>query len=278
MEIYISSKNMKKIVLFAFLILFPLSIYAYTPTIADQNQIKSLKSQINQIATWAKDKRDFYTQLRILKEKFSYNARLSYYLDQIAIDLVDQIHIEKNKVKAENIQFKKDFLSQYMSGISKEITDPDNCTGRYQTLDAMAYANNYPTALLMATWFRESTCGYYLPKNGDGPFQIVSKDYGTGQITEEIFWQAVQDFIDFSRNKYSSYKSRVNINLTYTGFDYTWIISHASLYNGGYYSGGIILPVNPHYVFDGYGEQYSWATRYGLFPKFLKLLEREVNN
>lgn len=51
MEIYISSKNMKKIVLFAFLILFPLSIYAYTPTIADQNQIKSLKSQINQIAT-----------------------------------------------------------------------------------------------------------------------------------------------------------------------------------------------------------------------------------
>jgi hypothetical protein len=142
----------------------------------------------------------------------------------------------------------------------------------------MAYANNYPTALLMATWFRESTCGYYLPKNWDGPFQIVSKDYWTGAITEEIFRQSVQDFIDFSRNKYWAYKSRVNINLTYTGFEYTWIISHAALYNGGYYSGGIILPVNPRYVFDWYGEQYSWATRYGLFPKFLKLLEWEVNN
>lgn len=269
---------MKKIILFAILILFPLSIYAYNPSVSDTNQINALKSQINQIASWAKDKRDFYTQLRILKEKSSSNQRLSYYLDQIAIDLVDQVHVEKDKVKAENIQFKKDFLSQYMSGISKEITASDNCTGRYQTLDAMAYANNYPTALLMSTWFRESTCGYYLPKNGDGPFQIVSKDYGTGQINEEIFWQSVQDFIDFSRNKYWAYKSRVSINLTYTGFDYTWIISHAALYNGGYLSGWIILPVNPHYVFDGYGEQYSWATRYGLFPKFLKLLDWEVNN
>lgn len=269
---------MKKIIVLLALLIVPLSTLAYNPTTADQNQIKSLKSQINQIATWAKDKRDFYTQLRILKEKFSSNVRLSYYLDQLAIDLVNQVHVEKDKVKAENIQFKKDFLSQYMSGISKEINDADNCTGRYQTLDAMAYANNYPAALLMATWFRESTCGYYLPKNGDGPFQIVSKDYGTGQITEEIFWQSVQDFIDFSRNKYWAYKSRVNINLTYTGFDYTGIVSHAALYNGGYYSGWIILPVNPHYVFDGYGEQYSWATRYGLFPKFLKLLEWEVNN
>ena len=43
----------------------------------------------------------------------------------------------------------------------------------------MSFANDFPTALTIAVWFRESTCGYYLPKNGDGPFQIVSKDYGT---------------------------------------------------------------------------------------------------
>ncbi len=269
---------MKKILLSALLILFPLSIYAYNPSVSDTNQINALKSQINQVATWAKDKRDFYTQLRILKESFSSNEKLSYYLDQIASDMINQIHVEKDKVKAENIQYKKDFLTQYMSGISTEITTPDSCIGRYQTLDAMSYVNNYPTALLMATWFRESTCGYYLPKNGDGPFQIVSKDYGTGQISEDIFWKASQDYIDFSKNKYAMYKSKLNLNLTYTGFDYTWVVSHAALYNGGYLSGWIVLPVNPHYVFDGYGVDYSWASRYGLFPKFLKLLEREVNN
>jgi hypothetical protein len=42
---------MKKIMVLLALLIVPLSTLAYNPTTADQNQIKSLKSQINQIAT-----------------------------------------------------------------------------------------------------------------------------------------------------------------------------------------------------------------------------------
>ena len=76
-------------------------------------------------------------------------------------------------------------------------------------MDTISYANNFPTALMMATRYREAHCGYYLPSNGDGPFQIVSKDYGTGQITEAKFLQAMQDFIDFSKAKHTQYTTRL---------------------------------------------------------------------
>jgi len=61
----------------------------------------------------------------------------------------------------------------------------------------------------MAVRYRETHCGYYLPKNGDGPFQILSKDYGTGEITPDLFIQTVQDFITFSKIKYGNYKSKI---------------------------------------------------------------------
>ena len=68
------------------------------------------------------------------------------------------------------------------------------------------FANNFPTALTIATRYRETHCGYYLPSNGDGPFQILSKDYGTGEINEDTFTQSIQDFIDFSKGKYAHNK------------------------------------------------------------------------
>ncbi|MEI7557984.1 MAG: hypothetical protein WCJ45_04055 [bacterium] len=46
-------------------------------------------------------------------------------------------------------------------------------------MDTISFANDFPTALTIATRYRETNCGYYLPGNGDGPFQILSKDYGT---------------------------------------------------------------------------------------------------
>ena len=59
-------------------------------------------------------------------------------------------------------------------------------------MDTLSFANNFPTALTIATRYREANCGYYLPANGDGPFQILSKDYGTGQITEAKFLQTAK--------------------------------------------------------------------------------------
>ena len=98
-------------------------------------------------------------------------------------------------------------------------------------MDTISFANNFPTALMMAVRYRETNCGYYLPSNGDGPFQILSKDYGTGQISEAKFLQIMQDYIDFSKGKMSRYNNvnaanNRSINLTYTGFNLTGIINY----------------------------------------------------
>jgi hypothetical protein len=34
----------------------------------------------------------------------------------------------------------------------------DYCLWRYNTLDNMSFANNFPTALTIAVWYRESSC------------------------------------------------------------------------------------------------------------------------
>jgi hypothetical protein len=93
----------------------------------------------------------------------------------------------------------------------------------------------------------------------------------------------MQDFIDFSKWKRTQYKTKLWINLTYTGFDMTWLVNHTALYNGATItwsttSGYQALPINPRYAYDGYGQQYSGALRYGLIPKFLKVLDWELKN
>jgi hypothetical protein len=58
----------------------------------------------------------------------------------------------------------------------------------------------------------------------------------------------------------------------------TGLVNHAGLYNGGIISGSIVNPNNPSYLYDGYTQEYSGATRYGLIPKFLKILDWELKN
>ncbi len=257
---------------------------AYEPTSQDISKINMLKTQFDSITTDnMKDKWDFYAQLKTLQEQFTHHEQLNYYLDQLGVHLITQVNTEKTKAKIISKASKQEFLNSYISWFSQDITTPDNCTWWYNTMDTISFANNFPTALMLATRYRETTCGYYLPGNGDGPFQILSKDYGTGQMTEAIFIKTMQDFIDFSKNKHLSYKTKLWINLTYTWFTMTGLVYHSALYNGATVtwstaSWWVALPNNPRYVYDGYGQEYSGALRYGLVPKFLKVLDWELKN
>jgi hypothetical protein len=58
----------------------------------------------------------------------------------------------------------------------------------------------------------------------------------------------------------------------------TGLVNYAALYNGGTISWNIVIPNNPNYVYDGYGEEYSGATKYGIIPKFIKALDWELKN
>lgn len=251
----------------------------YEPTSNDITQINLLKSQLNTISSGdMKDKRNFYAQIKTLQEQFSGQEKLDYYLNALWVHLITQVNTEKTKAKVASATFKQDFVNQYSGWFSQDITTVDTCTWRYNTMDSISFANNFPTALTIATRYRETNCGYYLPSNGDGPFQILSKDYGTGQITEAKFLKTIQDFIDFSKAKHLQYKTKLWITMTYTWFDWIWLVNHAGLYNGGLISWNIVNPLNPRYLYDGYGQEYSWATRYGLMPKFLKVLDWELKN
>jgi len=257
--------------------------YAYTPTSQDMLTLVQLKDTLDQINSWnVKDMRSFMTQIKKIQPMVAHEPRVSYLLQELHTHLYWQFSTEKIKTKIWSKSGWNEFLDLYNTGII-EIDMEDKCFWRYNTLDNISFANNFPTALTIAIRYRESHCGYYLPKNGDGPFQILTKDYWTWEITEEIFVQSVQDFIDFSRSKFARYKSRVHQNITYTWIDIKSIISHSALYNGWYLSWDEVLPNAPKYLYEWYipynsGEFASWAIRHWVLPKFIKTLEYEINN
>lgn len=270
---------MKKLFLFVFALLFVGSVFAYTPTTQDTTNMNSLKSQLdnlvenNNINLW-----DFQNQVRKLEVQYSGDARLNYMFENLKDYLYAKLYSFKNVAKVSSKAVKQEFLDAYKTGFSVEISGSlNNCIGWYNTLDDISFAYNLPTPLTMAVWYRESTCAYHLPNNGDGPFQIMAKDYGTWQITQNLFIDTVVDFMEFTKWKFNRYLTQLTWSLTYTGYDMTWISNFAALYNGGYKSGDVIIPNNSKYLYDGYGENYSGATKYGIFPQFLKALEWELN-
>ncbi len=270
---------MKKLLLFVFGFVLVGSVFAYTPTSQDTVNLNNLKSQLNVLVeNKSVDLRDFYNQVRLLQSDYSNDARLNYMLWNIKDHLYSKLFSLKTAAKLSSKSAKQDFFNQHKTGISVEITGTlDNCIGWYNTLDDISFAHNFPTAITIAAWYRESTCAYFLPSNKEWPFQIVGKDYGTWTITQDIFIQTVVDFMEFTRGKFNRYLTQLTWTLTYTGFDMTWISNFAGLYNGWTKSGNVIMPNNPRYLYDGYGDQYSGATRYGIFPQFIKALERELS-
>ncbi len=243
------------------------------------NNQKVIVSQASDYGLWS-----YYVQLwkwyNILKDDERL-ATISSGLRDYTYGLFDS---RKKLAKQQYMWEKSSFLDEYRWNVMMEEEFPiDKCTWWYNTIDNISFANDFPTALTIAVWYKESNCGYYLPSNWDGPFQIVSKDYGNGEITEEIFKQAVQDFLDFAKWKIDNYNKRANeefpeIKLSYTSFDYTGVVSFAALYNWWTRTGWMVVPNAPKYVFDGYGDDNANAKKYWLFPAFLKVLSWELNN
>lgn len=270
------------LILGTFLLWFSTTI-AYNPTNQDLITLVQLKDILDQTNSWnIKDMRNFMTQIKTLQPMVSHEPKISYLLQELYTHLYWQFSTEKIKTKQTSKSDWIEFLELNNTGII-EIDMEDKCFWRYNTIDNISFANNFPTALTMAIRYRESHCGYYLPKNWNGPFQIITKDYGTGEITEEIFVQSVQDFIDFSRSKFARYQSRVHQNINYTWTDIKSIISHSALYNWWYLSWDGVIPNAPKYIYEWYipynsGEFASWTIRHWVLPKFFKILEHEINN
>lgn len=284
--------TVSKKILFVFIIWFSAldyrtsSAFAYTPTSWDIQQINTLKAQLNNITKDNnQDLLSFYYQIKNLQKKINNQDRLNYILNEIWNYLYGNFLNKKNIAKQQSKIAKQNFINAYISWISLNLPILQSCTWRYNTLDDMSFAYNIPTALTIASRYRETNCWYYLPKNWDWPFQILNKDYWTWEISEDIFTQTVQDYLEFANRKHTRYndrnqKSWLWVNVSYNNFDFTWIMRHWALYNGlswvtVYWN---ISPMKPWYVFDWYWQDFSWAKRYGIMPQFIKMLDRELKN
>lgn len=270
---------MKKWILYilCWIFLLGFGFATYVPTAADTADIKNLKTQLETLIDWNNvDLWSFYNQTTNLKSQYSKDERLNYMLWELESYLYTNLANLKWASKITSKSAKRDFLNQYNTWFDSWITyTVDQCVLRYNTLDNLSFAYDFPTAVTLAVWYRESNCGYYLPSNGNGPFQITSKDYGTGSLTQSGFIQAVEDFLVFAKNKW---KKSPSWNLSYSNYDYTGIVNFAALYNGWKISWDMVIPYASWYVFDWYGDDFSWAKRFGILPQTLKILERELEN
>ena len=227
---------------------------------------------------------DYYSQFAKWYQILKWDERLWTISKELMDYSYSLFSSRKQLLKQQSAWEKSKFLDEYKNNISIDVEFPaDRCMWWYNTIDNISFANDFPTALTIAVWYRESFCAYYLPWNWDWPFQIVSKDYWTWEITEEIFKKTIQDFIDFSKRKIDNYNNRANdeykkINLTYSWFDYTGVVNFAALYNGWTRTGGMVVPNAPEYVFDGYGKDYNKSKKYGIYSMFLKVLDWELKN
>ena len=278
-------KNKIQVFVLALIVIFWfcwISEAKYTLTWDELKQFNNQKITLTQASNnwlWS-----YYVQLSKWSNLLENDERLATISSGLRDYAYSQFDSRKKIAKQQYMSEKSDFLDEYRWDIMMEEEFPiDNCIWWYNTIDNISFANDFPTALTLAVWYRESNCGYYLPSNGDWPFQIVSKNYGNWEITEEIFKQTIQDFIDFAKNKVDNYNKKADddfpaLKLSYTWFDYTWVVSFAALYNWWTRTGWMVQPNAPKYVFDGYGEKYANAKKYWLFPAFLKLISWELNN
>ena len=282
---FIKMKNKIQILVLSLVVIFGfcwISEAKYNLTWDELKQFNSQKVTISQASDSGLWK--YYTQLAKWYNILEDDERLATVSSGLRDYAYAQFDSRKRTAKQKSVWDKSKFLDEYSGDITLQDEFPfDKCTWWYNTIDNISFANDFPTALTLAIWYRESWCGYYLPANGDGPFQIVSKDYWNGEITEEIFKQTVQDFIDFAKWKIEGYNNRSDeefpeIKLNYTSFDYTGVVSFAALYNGWTRTGWMVQPNAPKYVFDGYGEKYANSKKFWVFPAFLKLISWELNN
>ncbi len=256
---------MKKIILFFVAFFFFINTsFSYSPlddelkALDSLNQIYSKKAKLNW-ELWTK--RQVYTFENLLIN--SEDEKTKYILNYILLNLRDtleyikkqneeklKIQLEEEKVRQEQeLKLNTDYLSKakiffetHGSSITTSLNVSENCTKYFDFIDEIAKKNDFPTELVIATWWKEYNCTLWNPANWWGPFQITSKYYKPWNISLEEFWESVQTYIDFTKGKwnyfnnntYHNYKTRFwseNISITYDNYSIRDLKLTAILYN-----------------------------------------------
>lgn len=231
---------------------------------------------------------DLYTRTKKLFPDHPQLARL----ELLKTNLRNEIDKRKNAISQQAITT---FFTSYQSYLSDTTWLSNLCKNQYVIADDWAYALDIPTALILATWDMESSCGRYKPSNGDGVFQIVAKDYGSADnLTQGEWIMMMYDYAQFIKDKIARYHTSNNLSsetcstkdmtisgqiapicLSYTTLDMDSIIKYGALYNGlsGSTVKGNIQPANTSYVFGKFGSENQSANKDGIIMRMLKVLD-----
>lgn len=93
------------------------------------------------------------------------------------------------------------FVATRQPLVTSSMDFAQSCKDHYAAIDALARTQDFPTALIIATRWREYSCTMQNPANGRGIFQITSHHYEPGYLSEAGLLEQVQHFIDFARAK-----------------------------------------------------------------------------
>lgn len=131
----------------------------------------------------------------------------------------------------------QDFYDTYKWLVTSDVPISDLCTTYFDKIDAVAKEYDFPTSVIIATWYREHTCKFSNPANAWGNFQITSHSYPPGNISWADFEDQIINFIIFSRAKRAWYNTFQKfwpepVTLTYDSIDLTSLRKQAILYNG----------------------------------------------
>lgn len=147
----------------------------------------------------------------------------------------------EEKYNLDILNQKASFFQEHGKKIVWDLKVKENCIQHYDFVDEIAKRNNFPTALILAVWRKESNCGLFNPYNWRWPFQITSQYHTPGEITLEQMWEKIQAYIDFSKwkidyfNSNKSYAERFwneKIDFEYDSYTLKDIQLYAILYNG----------------------------------------------
>lgn len=256
---------MKNIFLFFTLFIFSLNIsFAYNPTEIEQKTLSRLKILFEKQAEkkwelWIKRQINLFefTKTKLTDDRKIY--LVSYILNDLNIisndlkkkneEKLQKQLLELEAKKAEEIKQIQDyntkaraFFDLYWWDITTSLSVNENCIKYFDFIDEIAKKNDFPTELIIATWWKEYNCTLWNPANWWWPFQITSQYYKPGDISLEEFWEGVQKYIDFTKGKwdyfnnntYHNYKTRFwseNITITYDSYTIRDLKLTAILYN-----------------------------------------------
>ncbi len=259
---------------------------AYDLSHYDTNLVWQLNRQVDQAISDTSRSPEFMekaaTKFSSLVDTLSTDPRKQAIMKSVFEHTHNQLALATD---AQTRAFKKSFVSAYGGELQGDPFELrlQRCVQKFDMVNTIAKKHNFPTALILATWFMESSCRMANPDNGDGLFQILSNHYEPGPVTDADLESQIEDFINFSRNKrrwFHRNNPDRQIVLTHKLWDIESLESQGALYNsvGSKITAWPLRATNEYYNRGNFNLEWKSSVKDGMITAFIRLVKWELEN